>query len=216
MIYLFTGDDNSIKNKKINEIKEEVLKTSEAVNFDYELLYSDKLHGDDLKKALLALPVVSKKRVVVLKTIQKLSPKNKEIVLKFFDSEQDHLIFILDTDQSDLNNSFIKKIKNKARVFNVSPGPSENVFAMTNAMTARNPVEALKILSRLLSGGDHPLQIMGALVWFWGRMKNRLSQANFKKGLEVLKEADLNIKRSRLRPDYTLEKLVVSLSVLIA
>ena len=83
-------------------------------------------------------------------------------------------------------------------------------------MTARNPVEALKILGNLLVEENHPLQIMGGLIWFWGKSRTRLSADQFKKGLMCLQEADLNIKRSRLKPEHTLEVLVVKLSSLIA
>ena len=60
------------------------------------------------------------------------------------------------------------------------------------------------------------LQLMGGLVWFWGKLKQRISAEKFKKGLLHLQEADLNIKRSRIKAEYALEVLVVKLCLLIA
>lgn len=84
---------------------------------------------------------------------------------------------------------------------------------MTKIML-RSPAEALKMLTQLLEEGSHPLQILGGLVWFWGKSRERLSPAQFKKGLLALQEADLNIKRSRTRPEHSLEILIVKLASL--
>jgi DNA polymerase III delta subunit len=60
----------------------------------------------------------------------------------------------------------------------------------------------------------HPLQVMGALVWYWGKEGRHLGKERFGRGLKALEEADLNIKRSRLDPQYAVEKLVVELGLL--
>ena len=59
--------------------------------------------------------------------------------------------------------------------------------------------------------GMYPLQMMGALVWYWGKEGKALGPQRFEKGLKALEEADLNIKRSRFLPEYALEKLIVEL-----
>ncbi|MBZ0166329.1 MAG: hypothetical protein K8I00_05930, partial [Candidatus Omnitrophica bacterium] len=71
-----------------------------------------------------------------------------------------------------------------------------------------------KLLAVLLRDGTHPLQIMGGLVWIWGRLKNRISADNFQQGLRELQAADLNIKRSRLHPEHAVEILVTKLCLL--
>ena len=79
---------------------------------------------------------------------------------------------------------------------------------MPRAMSSRNAGEALKILDELLESNVHPLQIMGGLVWYWGKERERLSPQSFYKGLTALEEADLNIKRSRLKPEHAVEKVL--------
>jgi len=211
MIYLFLGDGSLAKDQKIKEIKAELLPSLEARKFDFEIFHASNLHSDELKQALLALPVVGKRRIVVIRTIQKLTPQHKKLLLPCIQTKDDRLVLILDSDEVESKSSFMKEIAPYAKIFHFGRTVRQNVFDMTRAMTARKPAEALKILNQLFQVGDHPLQILGGLVWFWGKNKDRVAAEYFRKGLFELKEADLNIKRSRLKPEQTLEILVVKL-----
>ncbi|MFA5260150.1 MAG: hypothetical protein WC450_02855, partial [Candidatus Omnitrophota bacterium] len=128
----------------------------------------------------------------------------------------EHLILVLESARIPASDPFIKKFHKKADVFDFSKGGKQNVFDMTKAMSARQTVEALNILSELLNEGDQPVQIMGALVWFWRKIRDSLSAARYAQGLQCLQAADLNIKRSRLYPDYALELVIVQLTGLLA
>ena len=68
-----------------------------------------------------------------------------------------------------------------------------------------------KMMNEFYNQGMYPLQMMGALVWYWGKEGRALGPQRFERGLKALEEADLNIKRSRLLPEYAIEKLVVEL-----
>jgi DNA polymerase III delta subunit len=89
-----------------------------------------------------------------------------------------------------------------------------NVFDMTKLITAGKSGEALKLLKGFYDDNVHPLQIMPALVWYWSKEGRACGRERFHKGLQALQEADLNIKRSRLDPQYAVEKLVVELGLL--
>ena len=216
MIYLLLGEDTQLKDQKIAEIKKKVLTSKEAHDFDYEVLHALKLDSATLKKTLIALPAVSKKRLIVIRTIQKLDAHNKELILDFIQKNNDYADLILDSDEADLKDSFITKISAKAQVLNFSKGSQQNVFDMTRAISTYNPTQALKILENLFMQGIHPLQIMGGVVWFWGKNRGRVSNDQFKKGLVLLQETDFNIKRSRLDPEQAIEVLVVKLCSLKA
>jgi hypothetical protein len=155
--------------------------------------------------------------LILIRAVEKLNTQNKKIILDFMQTENPHAVVILDLDGALPQNNFFSTITNSAKAMCFGRGTAkENVFDMTRAMENRNSSDALKILDQLLNEGNHPLQIMGGLVWFWGKSRNRLSGAQFKKGLVVLQEADLNIKRSRLKPEYAVEIAVTKLSSLIA
>ena len=161
------------------------------------------------------MPAIAQKRLVVVRDIEKLSQHNKDLILTFIASNEESTDLILDTNQVDSKNSFIKKVAKSAKIIRFAFSQKVNVFDMTKLMM-RNPAEAIKILSKLVEDGSHPLQILGGIVWFWGNSRNRLGNEEFKKGLLALQEADLNIKRSRLKAEYAVEIAVTKLSLLIA
>lgn len=214
MTYLFTGQDYKLKEEKITQLKRKILTSKEAVEFDYELLYAQKLDPHTLKKALLSLPVILEKRFVLIRDIDKLSSHNTELLINFISQPQDKIVILLETHKSDQNLSLIKKFKPFVKIIDFPQSYQEGVFDMTRAMERGNKVEALKIFHQLFSSGVHPLQVMGPLIWHWGKLKNKISIQRFKKGLVALRETDFNIKRSRLRPEYAMEVLIIQLSAL--
>lgn len=217
MIYLLLGDDRSAKDRKIAEIKTACLFSDDALKFDYELLSGFKLDPDVLKKALSALPAIAKTRLILIRDVEKLSSHNKNMILDFVLAENRHAELILDSDEFDPKSEFLRDAMPVVRVMRFQRrGEKKDIWSMTKSMESRNPGHALKILNTLLEEGDSPVRILGGLVWFWGSVRSRVSADGFKKGLLVLQEADLNIKRSRLRPEYAVEIAVTKLSSLIA
>lgn len=217
MIYLILGEQTAQKDEKIREIRRQLFSDQEdrAVLFDFESLSAHKLDSDELKKSLITLPVVVAKRLVVVRDAHKLSDTCKNIILEFSDVKQDNAVLILDFAENTVKGTFGTKLKKVSKTFDFHSFPKRNVFDMTKIM-ARNPAEALKILNELYGQGEHPLKIMGGLVWFWGKEKGRLKAERYNKGLLFLQEADLNIKRSRLNAEQAMEVLVVKLCSLLA
>ncbi len=215
MIYLFFGQNYTNKDQKIQEIKKKLLSADNSEHFDFDQLDGTKLSAEDLKKSLVAMPAVLKQRVVLIRKIEKLSTQNKDLLLNWIKEKNQNCVLLLDSDEGESKNAFLTKLSANAQVFSFAVGKGKNVFDMTRALSSRNDVEALKILDELLEAGDHPLQIMGGLVWFWGKQKGIVAKAKFEEGLEILQEADLNIKRSRLKPEYAIELLVVKLAGLL-
>jgi len=211
MHYLLLGEDSLAKDQKIAEIKKKYLPTEDALKFDYVILYAKKLEPSELKKTLIALPAISSKRLIVIRSINQFNTHNKDLILNFVQDKMSPAVLVMDTDEEMSTSSFLNKLMPFVKMSSFQKGTKSNVFDMTRKMASRNSKDALKILFHILSDGDHPLQIMGGLVWFWGKQKDRLSQDQYKAGLRFLKEADLNIKRSRLNPEYAMEVVVVKL-----
>src|SRR3989338_5471392 len=214
MAYFLLGQDRVAKDAKIVELRKTLLPL-EALEFDYEVLYAHKLDSDDLQKALIAFPAVASQRLVVIRESHRLDPHHKKLILDFFSKKNNKTVLIFDSDEWGPTDSFVKSLSPWVKVMHFARGQEFNVFDMTRAIGQRPPEEALKILAMLLGDGVHPLQLMGGMVWFWGKSRDRLSKEKFKKGLAVLQEADLNIKRSRLKPEYAVEVAVVKLSSLV-
>jgi DNA polymerase III delta subunit len=210
MITLLLGEDLKAKDARIAAIKSEFLKKTQDLGFDLEALDAQGLPADTLKKALLTLPAFSPKRLVIVRNIHKLKVADMAVLAQYLKSPSDHLDLVLESSET----AFKGELKNapalcQTTAFNFPA--KHNVFDMTKLMTAGRTKEALSMLNGFYADGVHPLQIMGGLVWYWGKEGRRLNKVKFEQGLSALEEADLNIKRSRLNPEYAVEKLVVEL-----
>jgi DNA polymerase III delta subunit len=215
MIYLFLGDDLAAKDAKIAEIKNKFFKNSqEALAFDLDNLDAGQLKADDLKKAFLALPVIAPQRLIILRQVHKLKSADIAALIKFCQQPAKHCDLVLESSETEFKADLKDLPVYVKRVVMARPeGP--NVFDMTRLITAQRSGEALKMLDGFYRADVHPLQIMAALVWYWGKEGKSCGKQGFERGLKALGEADLNIKRSRFEPRYAVEKLVVELGQLL-
>jgi DNA polymerase III delta subunit len=215
MIYLFLGDDLPAKDARITEIKNKFFKDSqEALAFDFDNLDVSQLGDNALKKAFLTLPVIAPHRLIVLRQIHKLKSADVQVLVNFCQKPAKHCDVILESAENTLKGDLKDlPLYVKGAVLGKPQGP--NVFDMTKLITAHRSSDALKMLDGFYRENVHPLQIMGALVWYWGKEGKAYGKEVFKRGLKALEEADLNIKRSRLDPQYAVEKLVVELGLLL-
>jgi len=216
MIYLLCGLDNQIKEKKIAELKDKFFSSLEALSFDYQILHGQKLDNATLKRALIALPSLSKKRLVLIRQADKLTAENKDLIAALIDDIKDFLIIVLDAENSKAGGILKKKFSKQIKVLHFEEEKRLGVFDLTRAISQNKKTEALKTLAQLLEDGVYPLQLMGGILWEWKKNRPRLSPESFKQGLLDLQEADFNVKRSRLRADYALEVLVIKLCSLRA
>jgi DNA polymerase III delta subunit len=215
MHYLILGEDKRRKDEEINSLKKGLLFSSDAQKFDCDALYAHKLSPEELKRSLMSLPAISRQRLVIIREGEELKQQHKEMLSEFFESDQKTTVVILEAELS-ASDKFVQKISGYAQIKEFAVAQGENVFAVTRMMMSRKHTEALTILHEIMDAGQHPLQIMRGLVWFWGnKARARLTQDRFEKGLLCLQEADLNIKRSKLAPDYALEILLAKLCVLL-
>jgi DNA polymerase III delta subunit len=215
MIYLFLGDDLAAKDARITEIKNKFFKDSqEALAFDFDNLDARELGTNALAQAFLTLPVIAPHRLIIVRQIHKLKSADIQVLIKFCQKPVPYCDVVLESSENTLKGDLKDlPLYCKGAVTAKPEGP--NVFDMTKLMTANRSSDALKMLDGFYRDNVHPLQIMGALVWYWGKEGKPLGKERFQRGLKALEEADLNIKRSRLNPQYAVEKLVVELGLLL-
>jgi DNA polymerase III delta subunit len=216
MVYLLLGEGGAEREKRIFDIREKILPSEDFRKFDYEVLYATKLTPQIFKERLLALPTLASNRLLVIHQSEDLSQQNQEILIEFLASQPQHLTLILTSVTLTTKNAFVQSLQAFAKVVDFGQKSALSVFDMTNALDRRRQADALQLLTDLMASGQHPLQIMGGLIWFWRQKKGRISAKKFEEGLQFLQEADLNIKRSRLLPEYAMEMLVIKLGTLLA
>jgi len=215
MIYLFLGDNLPAKDVRITEIKNKFFKNSqEALAFDFDNLDGGELGADALKKAFLSLPVIAPHRLIIVRQVHKLKSADIQVLIKFCQKPAKHCDVILESSENTLKGD-LKDLPLYAKGELLARPEGPNVFDMTKLITAHRISDALKMLDGFYRADVHPLQIMGALVWYWGKEGKSCGKERFERGLKSLEKADLNIKRSRLDPQYAVEKLVVELGLLL-
>ncbi len=212
MVYLFVGNDLRAKDIKLADIKNKLFPYGKGLDLDYELFYADKLDDpDQIRKSLLSVPIMASKRLVVIRSINKLSASDKDFILEFARSKREDIVLVLDSNDTDTRKAYLSKISVYAKVFRFCKQAGKTVFDMADTICRGRGVDALKILHGLFSEGQPPLRILGALVWYWGRYKKLMSKETFRRDLLVLQEADLDIKRSRLPAQHAVEVAIVRL-----
>jgi DNA polymerase III delta subunit len=215
MTYLLLGEDGQEKDTRISELKNKYLASPDARSFDYDVYYGNDLDPQTLKQALLALPAIAARRFVLIHAVHKLHAHHLKLLEDFIAPEQKHIVLVLESNEWTGTTDFVRKLKKAVKVIEFKQPEQKNVFAMTRLMTMRRTSEALQVLRELLAEGTHPLQILGGMIWYWGRQRERLDQQRFEKGLRILQQADVNIKRSRLDSHYAVELAVVKLCAIL-
>jgi DNA polymerase III delta subunit len=206
-VYLLTGPDSQSKDATIHKIKEQFL-PSHLQDFNFDRLYAADLTLQGLQERFLSLPVKAKKRVIVIKNAQKLSPEIKAFVLEYIERPERHLVLILDVDTVVYKDAFVRDVARLTRT-QISEEPRLDTFVLIRQIESRKVGFALKVLRELLDKGERPERILGGLRHaFEDRTRNSLAT---RKQLRMLLTCDIDIKTGRLKPEFALEKLVVDL-----
>lgn len=212
-VYLFLGDDWLSKQRKISWIKEETLEKG-TLDFNIDNFYAAELSSDTLKDALYTLAVAGERRLLIIKKTEKLSPKNKKIILSFINKPNPDCTLILDSQALSIEkNPFLQKISKIAKTINLRRTKRvENVFDLCRAITQRNSAAALRILSGLLSSGQKPLKILGGISWYWTNKDVSKDKSALRRNIDLLLQTDANIKTGKINPNFALEFLVIKLA----
>ncbi len=113
MIYLFIGQDSpykdtpfSSKDTQLKHIKEENL-AKEVEQFNLDILYAEALKLKELQEKLLALPVKSPKRIIVIKNAQELAQDIKDFIAEWVKLERKVTLLLLDVEDQGKGEAFL-------------------------------------------------------------------------------------------------------------
>ncbi|MDD2679562.1 MAG: hypothetical protein PHO03_01995 [Candidatus Omnitrophica bacterium] len=218
MVYLFIGQDSrspdaplSHKDTRLKQIKEEFLPKSVA-DFNLDILYAETLKLKELQEKLLALPVKSAKRIVVIKNAQELGPELDDFILRWAKQASKDILLLLDMEKQGKKEAFLRNIYKYARIFRFKEVLALNTFNLSRRIEQRNAGYALEVLSQLLKDGERPERILGGLRY--AVENSRMSAPETKRRIRFLLECDIEIKTGRVKPVFALEKLIVKLCAL--
>lgn len=117
MNYLLTGQEEYLKHQFVEKLKKSILNNSTDLAFDFDIFRGGEKEFTKILDSFNTLPFISKKRLVAIKDIDKLSTKEKKSVLKYLKSPQDSTILVLETSSNNFDkfleetSKFTKPIK---------------------------------------------------------------------------------------------------------
>ncbi|MDO8489433.1 MAG: hypothetical protein Q7S42_04915 [Candidatus Omnitrophota bacterium] len=208
MVYLLIGQDILAKEIQLKKIKQEFL-SKELQDFNLDTLYAKEITLRDIQERLLAIPLKSAKRIIVIKEAHSLDKESCDFLLAYSKKPHKQLVLVFDFQQYDYKDEFIKGISMRASVMRFKETVNPDTFVLNKQIELRRTDFALRILDQLLKNGEVPERILGGLRYAWE--KQDMAALGTKRKLKLLLNCDIEIKTGRLKPAFALEKLVVSL-----
>jgi DNA polymerase III delta subunit len=209
MAYLFLGEDFASKEAHLKKLKEGCLKPGSR-DFNFEALYARELQLKTLQERFLSFPVNSAKRLIVIKEAERLKPECREFILRYLNKPYLYLELVLDAGHADAKDDFFSRLARKAKTIRFKEELKPDAFLMSRCIFSNKPGQALKVLNQLLQSGEKPERIIGGIRY--ALEKEAVDSYSLRKRLKVLLAADMQIKTGKLKPQFALERLVISLS----
>lgn len=211
MVYLFIGKDSPAKDIALKQIKTESLPQG-LEQFNFDLLYAEELSLRCLQERLLAMPVKSSKRVLVIKNSGQVRKEVEDFIIEWSKGQRQNIILVLDIEKQGGKDHFIRSLNKYAKVVRFKEDIPLNTFSLIRQIEERRPDSALKILSQLIRDGERPERILGGLRY--SLESNMRNVTGLRHRIKLLLNCDIEIKTGKLKPVFALEKLVVNLCAL--
>lgn len=193
------------------DLKEAVLPTPEARTLDLTVLNGRALDVKDLEAALKTCPAIGPRRLVVIEEGHRMNDACWTLISRWAELEDPSCIVVVDMKNTRGVDRILRALKGRVSVVTGAKEGAGSPFDLTRMMQTGRKEQALRLLHRLLTENQAPLQILGLLGWFWGKTSARWDSNIRTRGWRVLLTADEAIKRSRMAPAAALEYAILSL-----
>ena len=208
MVYLFVGQDIPSKEQQLQKIKEEIL-SRDTAEFNQDTLYAKELDLKHLQERLLFFPFKEKKRILVIKGAQNLKDGLKAFLCAYVKKPLAEIVLVLDIEYHEYRDDFIRKLSPFVKTIQFKEEPRIDTFTLSRTLELKNAGNALRLLHQLLDKGEKPERILGGLRYAWEQ--NITNPQEAKRRFKLLLTCDIDIKTGRLKADFALEKLIISL-----
>jgi len=112
-VYFFYGAENYFKNQALDIIFSKYV-TSQTASFNRDIFYGDDADPAQIVNTALSIPMMSDKRVVVVKNYHRLSQSGKELVLKYCRRPVTQTILVLLAGEVDFRKKIYSSLKKLA------------------------------------------------------------------------------------------------------
>lgn len=112
-VYFLYGDEIYIIDKLIEALLEQVV-DPQTREFNFDVFYADEIAGDVIVNIASSFPMMSERRLIIIKSIQKLSVSARELLLKYVDSPLSSTCLVLTAGRVDKRKKFYSKLLKKS------------------------------------------------------------------------------------------------------
>jgi len=115
-VYFFYGDEPYFIENMINLIVNKVVDKA-TKDFNLDIFNSEETNGDTVVTTASSFPMMSDKRVVIVKNIQKFSSSSKKRIEQYIDNPNESTVLILTANKINAKTSFYQKLIKKSSGF---------------------------------------------------------------------------------------------------
>jgi DNA polymerase III delta subunit len=211
--YFLIGEDAASKDRFIARIKEaSFLKGSES--FNWASVYANEISDKQvLQEEFSRLPQGAERRVVLLRSMERVREPILEFLRAYIRSPFPHLTVIFEALQKTESLSAFLNASPSVKVVQFQKKYIPGTFDLQRAIEGKQPAAAVKVLGDLLERGQKPHFILGGIAHSV-RKRRFSSHREAQEALARLLEADIAIKTGKIQPQFALERLVVTLCLL--
>jgi DNA polymerase-3 subunit delta len=119
-LYLVVGEEDLLRDSALAVIKRATL-GNEGNEFNYELFYGDDASGADIRNSVAAVPVFAERRLVVVKTAEKLTARESELLLDCVNHPVESTTLVFMSSKLDGRLKFSQALTRTAVVVDCSP-----------------------------------------------------------------------------------------------
>jgi DNA polymerase-3 subunit delta len=117
MVYLFTGEEDFLREEAIRELEQKLLK-KDSSEFNKNIFYGQDMDGSEINDIATVLPMLSQKRLIIIKQSEKLSPSVKENLISYIESPSPATCLILDATSLNKQDRLYKAVSQHGRIIN--------------------------------------------------------------------------------------------------
>lgn len=119
-LYLVVGEEDLLRDYAVAALKRAVL-GSDGDEFNYELFYGDEASGSDIQNSVAAVPVFAPRRLVVVKSAEKLTARGGDLLLDCVQNPMESTTLVFVSSKLDGRLKFSQALMRAAVVVDCSP-----------------------------------------------------------------------------------------------
>jgi len=156
-LYLVLGEEDELRDQAVATIKASLAQDNGCGDFNCEVLYGDESDASEIIACAGEAPVFASRRLIIVKTTEKLSTRDGEALISYLKSPCDSTTLVFVASKVDGRTKFAQALKERTVTIDCGPLPESQCVPWIRAEAARIGVrldDAAMLLMRDLAGSN--------------------------------------------------------------